>query len=126
MNGLVFIAIVTISIVLYNLYMSFVIYNHEVAILPGTAKELVKSGKYTHILDVRMKAAWEHSHYPDAVSIPLHQISQKTLVENAIQPNDTILIYSDSNICAYRAYKKLKKLSFIKVYYLLGSYINLI
>ena len=126
MNGLVFIAIVTISIVLYNLYMSFVIYNHEVAILPGTAKEQVQSGKYTHILDVRMKTGWEHNHFPDAISIPLHKISMKTLAENNIKPNETILIYSDSNICAYRAYKKLKKLSFVKVYYLLGSYINII
>ena len=50
----------------------------------------------------------------------------KTLDENSIEPDDTILIYSDSNVCAYRAYKKLKKLSFENVYFLLGSYINLI
>lgn len=106
--------------------MSFIIYNHEMAVLPGTAKEQVQSGKYKHILDVRMKDAWEQSHYPDAVSIPLHKISMKILTENSIEPNDTILIYSDSNICAHRAYKKLKKLFFEKVHYLLGSYINLI
>ena len=126
MNGLSWIAILTILVVLYNLYMSFIIYNHEVAILPGSAKILVQSGTYDHILDVRMKEAWEQSHFQDAVWIPLHQISPKTLAENEIQSNETILIYSDSNVCAYRAYKKLKKLSFVKVYYLLGSYINLI
>jgi rhodanese-related sulfurtransferase len=126
MNGLSWIAILTILIVLYNLYMSIIIYNHEVAILPGSAKKQVQSGTYDHILDVRMKDAWEQNHFPDAISIPLHQISMKTLAENEIQSNETILIYSDSNVCAYRAYKKLKKLSFVKVYYLLGSYINLI
>lgn len=126
MNGLSWIAILTILIVLYNLYMSFIIYNHEVAILPGTAKKLVQSGTYDHILDVRMKEAWEQNHFPGAIWIPLHQISMKTLAENGIQPNETILIYSDSNVCAYHVYKKLKKLSFEKVYFLLGSYINLI
>ena len=126
MNGLIWIAILTILIVLYNLYMSFIIYNHEMAVLPGTAKEQVQSGKYKHILDVRMKDAWEQNHFPDAISIPLYKISMKTLDENSIEPDDTILIYSDSNVCAYRAYKKLKKLSFENVYFLLGSYINLI
>lgn len=126
MNGLALIAVLTICIVLYNLYMSFIIYNHEAAVLPGTAKENVSSKKYTHILDVRMKEAWEQSHYPDAISIPLYLISSTTLMEKGIQQKDSILIYSDSNVCAYRAYKKLKKLSFESVSFLLGSYINLI
>jgi len=115
MNGLSCIAILTILVVLYNLYMSFIIYNHEVAILPGSAKKQVQSETYDHILDVRMKDAWEQNHFPDAISIPLHQISMKTLAENEIQSNETILIYSDSNVCAYRAYKKLKKLLFVLV-----------
>ena len=126
MNGLVLIAVLTILIVLYNLYNGYVIYNHPAAVLPGTAKQNVQKGQYKYILDVRMKDAWEYNHFPDAISIPLHQISLETLAQHSIRPEDSLLIYSDSNVCAKRAYAKLKKLSFDKVSFLLGTYTNLL
>lgn len=126
MNVLVFIAVTTIMIVLYNLYNGYVIYHHKGAVLPGTAKQNVQHEKYNHILDVRMKDAWEYNHFPDAISIPLHQISLDTLAQHSIAPKDSILIYSDSNVCAKRAYEKLKDLSFDKTSFLLGTYTNLL
>lgn len=126
MNGLVLIAIITVLIVLYNLYTGYVIFHHKDAVLPGTAKQKVQSGTYDHILDIRSKEAWEQSHYPEAISIPLHKISLETLAENSIQLKDSVLIYSDSNVCAKRAYTKMKALSFEKVSFLLGTYMNLL
>ena len=125
MDGLIFIALITILIVVYNLYNGYVIYNHKAAVLPGTAKQNVKLGKYDHVLDVRMKEAWEYNHFINAISIPLHQISLETLIQHSISLKDSILIYSDSNVCAKRAYTKLKALSFEKVSFLLGTYTNL-
>ena len=126
MNGLVLVAILTILIVLYNLYNGYIIYNHPSAVLPGTAKQNVRKNQYKYILDVRMKEAWEYNHFPEAISIPLHQISSETLAQHSIRPEDSILIYSNSNVCAKRAYTKLKKLSYEKVSFLLGTYTNLL
>ena len=126
MNGLIIIAVLTILIVLYNLYNGYTIFHHEAAVLPGTAKQNVQQDKYDYILDVRMKEAWKHHHFPEAVSIPLHQISLETLAQESISPEHSILIYSNSNVCAKRAYTKLKKLSYDKVSFLLGTYMNLL
>ena len=86
------------------------------------AKDYIKKGIITHVIDVRTHMEWKIGHHPLAVHIPVSDINRKSLQNNNIYLNEGILVYCNSGQRARYASEKISNLGFMKVYYIDGTY----
>jgi len=86
------------------------------------AKNMIKSGKVKHIIDVRTETEWKLGHYDGAIHIPRIEISKKRLDSNNIKKKDTILVYCNTGQRARMASEKMMELGYVNVYYIAGHY----
>lgn len=88
-------------------------------------KELIKKGVITHIVDVRTDMEWKMGHHQLAKHIPVTSISKATLQNNGIFYNEGILVYCNTGQRARFASENIAKLGYKKVYYIDGTYHNI-
>ncbi len=90
------------------------------------AKEYIRRGIITHIIDVRTQLEWKMGHHPLASHIPVTEISKKTLQNANIFMNEGILVYCNTGQRARYASEKIAKLGYKKVYYIDSTYNTII
>jgi rhodanese-related sulfurtransferase len=86
------------------------------------AKEYIKKGTITNIIDVRTEMEWKMGHHPLASHIPIGSISKKSLQNNNTFFNEGILVYCNSGQRARFASELIAKLGYKKIYYIDGTY----
>jgi rhodanese-related sulfurtransferase len=89
------------------------------------AKEYIRKGLITHIIDVRSDMEWKLGHHPLATHIPVTSISKKSLQNNNVYFNEGILVYCNTGQRARYASEKIATLGYKKVYYVDGTYSNI-
>jgi len=122
------ITILTIlSVILLIVLGAFLYYNlsSPLAMYPGDAKDLLKKGKFDHVVDVRTDAEWNMGHYPLAIHIPLKQVSQ-LLPQRIPEKKARILFYCNTSTRARMAAETAEKLGYTHVNYLVGIYTNIL
>ena len=86
------------------------------------AKEYIKKGTITHVIDVRTEMEWKMGHHPLASHIPVGNISKKSLQNQNIFFNEGILVYCNTGQRARYASEQIAKLGYKKIYYIDGTY----
>lgn len=89
-----------------------------------TLEELkTKQLEGAEIIDVRNHREYEEGHIEGSINIPEYEIDEsfKNVVKNQDKP---IVVYCSSGFRSTKAYKKLKKLGYCKVYNLYGGLEN--
>ena len=116
-----------IGAVLYALYAGSRYYSLTgVHLVTGEkAKELIRKGVITHVVDVRTEMEWKLGHHQLAKHIPITSISKSTLQNNSMFFNEGILVYCNSGQRARYASEHIAKLGYKKVYYIDGTYHNI-
>ncbi len=75
------------------------------------------------IIDVRSVREYSESHIEGSINVPEYEIDEK--FENMIKnKNKPIIVYCASGFRSIKAYKKLKKMGYIRVYNLYGGLEN--
>lgn len=120
---LIIIAFILITISIFLLYIN--IFNHSIQLSPSQAKSYIKKGKINYIVDVRSLDEWEKGHYDTALHIPIDKIVQQ-LPEKIPQKSDSILFYCKKGLRASGAALIAKRLGYSNVYYLDGTYSNIL
>ena len=128
MNDTTFYMYTGFSGILYSLYAASRYYSLSGIrlISSESAKEKIKRGIITQIIDVRSDLEWKIGHYSLADHIPVTTISLKTLQNNNIFFNDGILVYCNTGQRARYASEIIAKLGYKKVYYIDGKYSSLV
>jgi rhodanese-related sulfurtransferase len=86
------------------------------------AKNLLKSKKVNHVIDVRTKAEWDLGHYKGAIHIPRSEITKKRLKNKKINKDDIIIVYCNTGQRARMASHKMFQLGYRNVFYIAGHY----
>jgi rhodanese-related sulfurtransferase len=86
------------------------------------AKEKIRNGVITHVVDVRTEMEWKMGHHPLATHIPVSDLTKKTIQNSNIYINEGILIYCNSGQRARYASELLAKYGYKKVFYIDGTY----
>lgn len=89
-------------------------------VTPKIAKEMIKLG--AKVLDVRSKTEFKLGKHPNAKNIITSELSEKTLTENNITKNDTIIVYCNTGTRARKASEKLIELGYKNSYYIVETY----
>jgi rhodanese-related sulfurtransferase len=105
----------------------FLYYNlsSPLAMYPDEAKELLRKGKFDHVVDVRTDAEWSTGHYPLAIHIPLKQVAN-LLPQRIPNKNANILFYCNSSTRARMAAETAQNAGYKHIRYLVGLYTNLL
>ena len=116
-----------LSVILLIVLGAFLYYNlsSSLAMYPGEAKDLLKKGKFDHVVDVRTDAEWNIGHFPLAIHIPLKQVAQ-LLPQRIPDKKARILFYCNTSTRARMAAEQAEKMGYINVRYLVGTYVNLL
>ena len=116
-----------LSVILLIVLGAFLYYNlsSPLAMYPGEAKDLLKKGKFDHVVDVRTDAEWNLGHYPLAIHIPLKQVAQ-LLPQRIPDKKARILFYCNTSTRSRMAAETAEKLGYTHVNYLVGIYTNLL
>ena len=124
MDNKVFYVYTGIASVIYALYAGSKYYSLAgVHLLTSDkAKDYIRRGVITHIIDVRTEMEWKLGHHSLASHIPVTDISKKSLQNANIFINEGILVYCNSGQRARYASEVISKLGYKKVYYIDGSY----
>lgn len=124
MDNKVFYAYSGIASVLYAVYASSKYYSLSGVHLLSSdkAKDYIRRGVITHIIDVRTEMEWKLGHHSLASHIPVTEISKKSLQNANIFVNEGILVYCNSGQRARYASEIISKLGYKKVYYIDGPY----
>lgn len=124
MDNKVFYAYSGIASVLYAVYAASKYYSLSGVHLLSSdkAKDYIRRGVITHIIDVRTEMEWKLGHHSLASHIPVTDISKKSLQNANIFVNEGILVYCNSGQRARYASEIISKLGYKKVYYIDGPY----
>jgi len=116
-----------LSVILLIVLGAFLYYNlsSPLAMYPGEAKDLLKKGKFDHVVDVRTDAEWNLGHYPLAIHIPLKQVAQ-LLPQRIPDKKARILFYCNTSTRSRMAAETAEKLGYTHVNYLVGIYTNIL
>lgn len=109
---------------LYTFYATTRYYSlNGIHLIPSEkAKEFLKKGIITHVIDVRSELEWKMGHHTLATHIPVTNISKKTLQNANIFYNEGILVYCNTGQRARYASEIIAKLGYKKIYYIDGPY----
>jgi len=116
-----------LSVILLIVLGAFLYYNlsSPLAMYPGDAKDLLKKGKFDHVVDVRTDAEWNMGHYPLAIHIPLKKVAQ-LLPQRIPDKKARILFYCNTSTRSRMAAETAEKLGYTHVNYLVGIYTNIL
>jgi rhodanese-related sulfurtransferase len=105
----------------------FLYYNvsSPLAMYPGEAKDMLKKGRFDHVVDVRTDAEWNMGHFPLAIHIPLKEIAVK-LPRQIPEKKARILFYCNTSTRSRMAAETAEKLGYTHVNYLVGIYTNIL
>ena len=106
---------------------AFLYYNlsSPLAMYPGDAKDLLKKGKFDHVVDVRTDGEWNLGHYPLAIHIPLKQVAQ-LLPQRIPNKKARILFYCNTSTRSRMAAETAQAGGYTNVRYLVGLYTNIL
>ena len=90
----------------------------------GTAREMIRSGEISMIVDVRTIREWEMGHYNGAIHIPINRLTIAKFIY--IQPTSGILVYCNTGQRARAVAEKILTFGFENVYYIKGGYWTLL
>lgn len=94
----------------------------------SSAKDMIKNNKKVKLIDVRTKVEWDFGHHPQAIHIPMSDISKKNITlirkfdNNNIKEDDILIFYCNTGQRARIASEILFSLGYKNVYYLENSY----
>ena len=116
-----------LSVILLIVLGAFLYYNlsSSLAMYPGEAKDLLKKGKFDHVVDVRTDAEWNIGHFPLAIHIPLKQVAQ-LLPQRIPDKKARILFYCNTSTRSRMAAETAEQMGYTHVNYLVGIYTNLL
>ena len=89
-----------------------------------TAREMIRSGEISMIVDVRTIREWEMGHYKGAIHIPISRLTPAKFIY--IKPTSGILVYCNTGQRARAAAEKIRSFGFENVYYIKGGYWTLL
>jgi len=106
---------------------AFLYYNlsSPLAMYPDEAKDMLKRGRFDHVVDVRTDAEWNLGHFPLAIHIPLKEVAAK-LPQQLPDKKARILFYCNTSTRARMAAETAEKLGYTHVNYLVGIYTNIL
>jgi len=116
-----------LSVILLIVLGAFLYYNlsSPLALYPGEANDLLKKGKFDHVVDVRTDTEWNMGHFPLAIHIPLKQVAQ-LLPQRIPDKKARILFYCNTTTRSRMAAETAEKMGYTHVNYLVGIYTNLL
>ena len=82
--------------------------------------------QFDKIVDVRTDFEWSIGHHPEAVHLPSTTLSPETANAVGLKMGDRILVYCNTGQRSRRGAELLKSFGYEKVYYIPGSYVDLI
>ena len=88
------------------------------------ARNMIRSGEISMIVDVRTMKEWDLGHYDGAIHIPANRLTKARFVY--IQPTSSILVYCNTGQRARAAAEKIRSFGFENVYYIKGGYWTLL
>ena len=88
------------------------------------AKQLIKDKTIQHIIDVRTETEFNMGHYPKSKNVPIQSFSKRKFAQ--LNKNAGILVYCNTGQRARRAAELLRKYGFNHVYYIEGTYHEII
>lgn len=88
------------------------------------AKNKINKKEINTIIDVRTDAEYDFGHYPDALHLPVSEISEDTT--KMLSKEDTYLVYCNTGQRARYASELLNNLGFNKVYYISNDYTSIL
>lgn len=108
--------IITIVILFLLLPISYLGFKSDIKDVSNQkAKELISKKNNLIILDVREEEAYNISHIPNAISIPLSSLVENSSIVNQYE-NNSILVYCKSGISSKSAIEILQKYNFKSIY----------
>jgi phage shock protein E len=96
-------------------------YTHPLRITVEKAREMIKNGEITKVVDVRTLVEWNAGHYPSAIHIPVDKLKET----NLITETDHILIYCNTGTRARKAAELLQSMGYKNVHYIAETYVEL-
>jgi phage shock protein E len=81
---------------------------------------------FEKIVDLRTDFEWSIGHHPEAVHLPGLSLSPEAADAAGLKKGDRILVYCNTGQRARRAAELLKSYGYEKVYYIPGSYVDLL
>lgn len=93
------------------------------------AKQMIKTGKIKHVIDVRTETEWNLGHYKNAIHFPSGDVTQETirnlLPKMNVKKTDGILVYCNSGQRARAVAEKLEKADYKNTYYIAGNHLTI-
>jgi rhodanese-related sulfurtransferase len=89
------------------------------------ARELIRLGEISSIVDVRSHEEWKEGHHPQAIHIPLSDVASE-LPEKVKDRSLGLLFQCRTGPRAQKAAVIAQELGYTNVWYLVGPYTNLI
>ena len=120
-------AIVVLLLILIVILGGFLYYNMSspLAMRPEEAKQLLKDGKFDHVVDVRTDMEWNRGHFPLAIHIPTDKL-KTDLVQRIPNKSAKILFYCNTSTRARIAAEAAQAMGYTNVRYLLGTHVNIL
>tara|TARA_B100001248_G_C27357178_1_gene444454 strand:- start:726 stop:1103 length:378 start_codon:yes stop_codon:yes gene_type:complete len=88
------------------------------------AKKKISNKEINTVIDVRTLAEYDFGHYPDALHLPVSEISEDTT--KMLNKEDTYLVYCNTGQRARYASELLNNLGFENVYYIPNDYTTIL
>ena len=102
-------------------YLKFKMFKRNIESYDINYEELLqKQNKGAYIVDVRSSQEFEEGHLNGAINIPYYEIN-KNVQEILKDKNREIVLYCEAGIRSKRAYRRLKKLEYEKIFNLYGG-----
>lgn len=120
-------AILVFLLILILILGGFLYYNMSspLAMRPEEAKQLLKDGKFDHVVDVRTDMEWNRGHFPLAIHIPTDKLKE-SLPQRIPDKSAKILFYCNTSTRARIAAETAQAMGYTNVRYLLGTHVNIL
>jgi rhodanese-related sulfurtransferase len=82
--------------------------------------------QFDKIVDVRTDFEWSIGHHPQAVHIPILSLTAQSADAAGLKKGDRIMVYCNTGQRSRRGAELLKSFGYEKVYYITGSYVDLL
>ena len=82
--------------------------------------------QFDKIVDVRSDFEWSIGHHPEAFHLPITTLTPEAAKAIGLTKGDRILVYCNTGQRSRRGAELLKSFGYEKVYYIPGSYVDLI
>lgn len=118
-SGVILVGITAVLAALYAF-----VYQSPRALPPAAARVVLRNRDIDAVVDVRTDAEWSTGHYPNAIHIPLQELTRE-LPHSVPDRDSRILFYCRTGHRATIAARIAADLGYGRTYYLIGDYTEL-